>query len=306
VNRSGKRALLRLLTCLFALLTLAYPLLGRLFWPEPASGGEDSPAAMASIPPLGAIVRAIAPPTVAVEVLLPAGADPHTYEPAPSLVKRASRADLAFCVGAGLDVWAEELFSGAGGGAPPVVLGARTRVISVDGDPHFWLDPVLVRDELVPAVAGALRRSFPSLGDQIQEREERFRRELTALDQEAREVFSEVTQRRFVVLHDSWRYFARRYGLEQVHCLLHVPGGEPSPQDMKRLVDLTREQEVSVVFAEPIASPRLAQCIAQQLGRPLNYLDPLGTWDEASGLDYCRFMRGNIETLARALGQKKG
>jgi ABC-type Zn uptake system ZnuABC Zn-binding protein ZnuA len=105
------------------------------------------------------LTRAVAGESAQVTSLLPAGVDPHAYEPAPQDVRTVAEADAVFINGLGLEEFLAELLANAGGGAPVVSLseGVQPRALEDLGlgeehneeeahsvDPHVWLDPVLM------------------------------------------------------------------------------------------------------------------------------------------------------------------
>src|SRR5690606_16416946 len=111
--------------------------------------------------------------------LLPAGASPHTFEPRPSQIRDVARADLIISNGARLDDWIEPLIAAGNPQAERLVLANGVPLLpwsepSGDGDPddhahhhgafdpHIWLDPVLVKDDLAPRIAQALTHLAPS------------------------------------------------------------------------------------------------------------------------------------------------
>lgn len=168
-------------------------------------------------------------------------------------------------------------------------------------DPHFWLDPLIVRDEIAPQIAAALSRLAPEHTEAFQSNLARYQAQLSALDEEIRAAVSSFSQRRFISYHSAWGYFAHRYGLTEAATVAGFPGQEPSPRWLAQLVQLTRQLGVRVVFAEPQLSPRAAQAIAAEIGGQVVIMDPLGG-DSLEGRDtYVNLLRFNLEALRQAL-----
>jgi ABC-type Zn uptake system ZnuABC Zn-binding protein ZnuA len=295
------------LACLALTLTLA----------ATARGDEPPPPkhrAVATIFPLGDVTRRIAGDAFAVAVLLPSGASPHTFEPRPSQVAQVAQAEVAVMVGAGLDRWVEPLLSAAD---RPLALVRATDGIrllpeitavgevatgpSAPGDPHVWLDPKLVRDEVVPRIATALTRVAPEAGPGIGDRAQRFQAELDALDAEIRSETQGLGQRSFIAFHSAWRYFADRYGLTQVGVVEASPGREPSARWIADLVRLAKASSVRVLLTEPQFSPRSAEVIASEIGARLVTVDPEGGEGLPGRSSYVEMMRWNAGVIAEAL-----
>jgi len=274
----------------------------------------------ASIVPLGDFCRKIGGDRVQVTVLIPPGASPHTYEPPPQAVARATQAKVFVYVGAGLDPWAERLAARAGKdqvvvkavaglplfGSPvrgPVEegpTGPRRRPRGADrGNPHVWLDPVWAQD-ICRRLASAFIQADPSHRQEYDRNLARYLEELKKLDQEIRCRVAAFTIREFVSFHPSFTYFARRYGLKEVGVIQAAPGREPTPGQISGIIRAIRKYGVRVVFAEPQLSPRVAQVIAAEAGVRVLLLDPLGG-QPPYGDDYLRLMRWNLDKMEQAM-----
>lgn len=284
--------------------------------PGPTGGGVGSAGrsqrlvVVASISPLADLVRQVGGEPVEVETLLPPGASSHTFEPTPRQVQRFSRAQVFVRVGAGLELWAEKLlvrrnprprvmtaaegvplFKGAGGGDPHQQFG----------DPHIWLDPVIVRTAILPRIVETLGAAVPQHLATFRERARRYSAELEQLDRQIRERVSLWRGRQFIVFHSAWRYFARRYGLQQIAAIMESPGKEPSARDIAQLVDMARTHGVHVIFAEPQFNPKPAQVIAQELKGRVLTLDPMGGEGIPGRDTYIGLMKYNLRALEEGL-----
>lgn len=272
----------------------------------------------ATIQPLAAITREILGDRGTVFALLPPGASPHTFEPLPGDLARLSGTRLLVRVGIGIDQWSERLLAAAG--APPSTLtflnlpDAHPSRWQDDGthahagpgdtgiDPHLWLDPTRVRDALVPAIAGALASVDPAGAEAYRERARIFAGRLSDLDAEIRELLRITKTRAFIAYHDTWRYFAERYDLEQVASIEAYAGDEPTAAELARLVALARDRRVVAVVMEPQLGERVARNIADEIGAALVVADPLGDPSDPDRVDYVKTMQFNARAFARALG----
>lgn len=284
-----------------------------------------------SIPPLAGIVRGLLPAGSTVESLIPPGASEHGYEIPPAALSRAARADLVVSVGLGLEASADKFLAAnpregrrevvfhavakrRAGGLLPAAKPAEggqpggheghshgpgescsVCASRADTDPHFWLDPVLVRDLSVelsrvigaasgPEAAAALKNKLDAQLARIDELHERYARTLAP-----------AARRTIVVAHDAWQYPAARFGLRVV-AIAGLNAQEPTPGAIRDAARVIREQGLTHVFIEPQLSRRAAERIASATSVGVLMLDPLGDGD------WFALMESNLRSLATALG----
>ena len=106
--------------------------------------------------------------------------------------------------------------------------------------------------------------------------------------------------RPIVAAHNSWAYFAADYGLENGGAIETVPGREPSPRDIKRLLDLVRARNVRAVFAEPQFPPAAARILASDAGIRVALVDPIG--GVPGRADYAAMLRFDARAFRDGLG----
>jgi zinc transport system substrate-binding protein len=277
-----------------------------------AAGGPGSASAagaarvVASIFPLGDIASAIGGDAVTVDVLVPAGATPHGFEPTPAQAEMLARTDLLLIVGLGIDPWAQT--SASAGGNPGLsqlvfaeTIDPKTLPAGVGADPHIWLDPVLAR-QFAAALTARLQALRPAEADSIGRRGERYDAQLVALDAEYRDRLSRVTHRKFVAQHAAFGYIAARYGLEQT-AIFDAQMHEPGPEAMEEVIRLVRDQGVRAIFMEPQMPPASIAWLKEQVTVPIGRLDPTGNPTLAGYDSYLSLMRSNLDELTRGLGQ---
>lgn len=266
---------------------------------QPTHKPDRLPVA-ATIFPLADLVRNIGGDLVEVTTLLGPGASPHTYEPTAGQVKRLATARVVVSVGSGLDDWAAGL--AAGTDAIRLVL-ARELDLPAGADPHVWLDPVLVRDRIAPALARVLAAADPGHAADYERNLAAYAAALTGLDREIASRTAAFGQRRFVSFHSAWRHFADRYGLEEAATIEEYPGKEPSPRWLADTVAVARQAGVKAIFAEPQFSTRAAEVIAAEIDVRVLILDPLGGEGIPGRDTYLGLMRYNLDILEQALGK---
>lgn len=292
------------------------------------------PLVVVSIHPYYDLARQIAGEAAEVTRLLPLGASPHTFEPAPSHARQVARADLLIMNGGvGVDEWLSRLVEASGTSAPLLVImdqleldaileeghehdhaepGAATAQ-QIDAEagagrdpaphyvnPHVWLD-VRVALGAASAIEAALSEVDPQNADTYRANAERLRAELEALDAELLELLAPVRGAAFVPFHNAWPYFARRYGLDLVVEIEPFPGREPSPAYLRDALRLIAASDARALFSERQLSQRPAQVVAEMAGLPLYVLDPEGGGTSDSET-YQDLMRYNARTILEALG----
>lgn len=274
--------------------------------------------AVATIFPLADIVRQIGGNRVTVTTLLTTGMSEHVFEPTTAQMRQMADASLYVRVGAQMDTWGDKLLAAAK--RPPIIVTATSGIPLlrsseqelVEGkepeghhhggdDPHVWLDPILVRDHVVPAVASALSRISPADAAYFRSNGQRFSAQLTALDREMRAALKPLVKRDFIGLHGAWHYLAARYGLRQIAAVEPFPGKEPSAKYIAALVTLARKNGVTTIFAEPQLSAKAARVIADELKGKVLLLDPLGGENVAGRNSYTALIRYDLTVIARGM-----
>jgi zinc transport system substrate-binding protein len=273
-----------------------------------ASGVLAQPVKIvASIPPIGDMVREVGGDRVVVRVLLPPGASPHVFEPTPGTAKDISQARLFFGIGAGLDFWAERLVKASKEQIRIVLLSEGMKLLREQGDhghghgtanPHVWLDPLLAV-EMVRKIEMILRETDPKGAQTYHRRSAEYIMKLKALDGEIREVVSTFRIKSFVSFHPAWDYFALRYGLESVGVIEESPGKEPSPKRLQAIVRAIKKYHIRAVFAEPQLNPKTAEVIAREAGVKVILLDPEGGLPGRE--TYLGLMKYNLARLKEAM-----
>jgi zinc transport system substrate-binding protein len=260
--------------------------------------GADKLRVAVSIPPQKHFLSRIGGDRVAVEVLLPPGASPTTYEPKPSQLINISKVSAFFTIGIPVEsVWLERLRGvNADMRIVPMFRGIERRPMAEtyeealkpgtdwDGesdqgrpDPHIWLAPPLARimaqnarDELIrldPEHASLYRANFTE-----------FAASITELDRELLGLFSDAENRSFLAFHPAWGYFASAYGLEQIPVMLGAK--KLTAKRMDRLIHIAENRGLRTVFYQPQFSSRPARQIAGSLDGSVRKLDPLaGNWE---------------------------
>ncbi|MET9603051.1 metal ABC transporter substrate-binding protein [Streptomyces sp. NPDC006459] len=171
-------------------------------------------------------------------------------------------------------------------------------------DPHVWLDPSKYA-EIAKGVGAALEKADPDHAADYKKNTDELVGKLTALDTEFKDGLQNTASKTFITTHSAFGYLAERYGLDQEAISGVDPESEPSPARMKELQGLAKQENVSTVFFETLASDKTARTLAADTGLKTDVLDPLeGITDKSQGADYFEVMRSNLKNLQKALGAK--
>ena len=170
-------------------------------------------------------------------------------------------------------------------------------------DPHFWFDPLRVK-----LAVGYVSEQFSTLdpdgADRYAANASEYNAQLDELDSWTLEQVAAVpdSQRLLVTSHDSFGYFANRYGFEVVGVILSTTEAEPSAEHLTELVEVVEKYNVPAVFGEATVSERLATSIAEESGAVLIRLYSGSLGVEGSGAEtYLDMVRTNVERIVRAL-----
>lgn len=245
------------------------------------------PLVVASIPPLGDLVRAIGGERTRVRVLLPPGASPHLVGLRPSQARWAAEARLLVVNGGGVDPWAERLAGACRGRALVLYRG--------EGNPHLWTSPRRAMG-LARRIARALAEVDPEGAPRYRRGLQRVLARLAGLDAEFRRELSPLRGRAFLVHHPAWGPLARDYGLVQL--AIEREGHAPSGRHLRELVRRARRLGIRTVFVEPWCPRRQVEALCRELGARAVELDPLGT-------PYPEHLREVLRRLREALREQR-
>lgn len=168
-------------------------------------------------------------------------------------------------------------------------------------DPHLWLDPLHMA-ATAEEYAARLAEVDPENAEDYRANAEAVVSEMEALDHAYEEGLGTCERSVVVVSHDAFGYLGR-YGLDFEPIAGISPDAEPSPARLGALTDLVRDTGVTTIFTETLASPRLADTLADEVGVRTDVLDPIeGLTDDTAGEDYVSLMKSNLEALQQANG----
>jgi len=254
--------------------------------------------------------------TVQVRALVPAGTDPHTFQPTPDSMKILSQARVVFFNGAGLEEWWDKTIRSVKKPDVSVIeLAKGLATIKMPGhshgghshaggqDPHAWLDPNLVK-AYVDKIRDALTRVDAANGARYAERARAYQAKLGELDGWIRVEVEGIpaARRTIVTFHNAFQYFANRYGLAVKGFVVASPGKEPSAKTLAALTSRIKEERIPAVFAEADFNPKMLEVLAKDAGVKVvtNLYD--GSLSSGPPADtYLNMMRHNVTQMVNAL-----
>ncbi len=252
-----------------------------------------------SIAPLCSLVQEVGGDKIEIFQLIPNGANPHTYEPRPSDVRKIEEGRAFFLVGLGLDFFLEEIIKNVAEDKPIFYLYQGIELIKEGegANPHIWLS-LSNAQIIVKNISQALSTLDPENSTYYEKNAQEYIQRLAELDQWFREEVQNLLRRSFVAQHPAWDYLARDYNLEIGGVIEKSPGREPSPKELKNLIEEMKKGDIRVIFSEPQLNQKMAQVLAQETGAQIVLLDPLGHFPEKS---YLELMRENLNKILEAM-----
>ena len=287
---------------------------------EPKSAPEARKInVVTTVAPITSIVENIAGDKVRVTGIIPEGINSHTFEPVPTDIKIVAAADLLILNGLELEIPTLKLAKANMKQSALILLLGDKTLTEQDyiydfsfpkshghPNPHLWLNPqhviryaVLVRDELV--------RIDPDNKSGYEQNAAIYLKRLETLDQAIEQAVQTIPEnnRRLLTYHDSWPYFARRYGFEIIGAVQPSDFSDPSPREVKRLIDQIRKEKVPAVFgSEVFPSPVLEQIAREGKTRYIDKLrdDALPGKPGEPQHSYIGMMIENLTIMFEALG----
>jgi zinc transport system substrate-binding protein len=242
---------------------------------------------------------------VEVKNLVPAGAEPHDFEPSPADIRAIEEARVFVYSGAGMESWVERVLSAVKNREKLIVIemtqGLPLRKVEdeeLEFDPHAWTDPILVKDMAKNIQEGLI--AADSTGSSLYtDNAKAFQAKLDALDAQIREGLKACRLRDFIISHRFMDYFAARYNLT-THALSGLEPSEPTPQRLAELIRLGREKGIKYIFAERSDALKALEVLARELGAQiltLNTGHSLTAEEERAGKNYLTLMSENLKNL---------
>jgi len=282
--------------------------------------GHASLKVVATTPDLAALAREIGGDLVDVTTLAKPTEDPHFVDAKPSFLVKLNRADALIEGGAELELgWLPPLLDGARNarlapGAPgringrqgvqmldvPATLDRAKGDIHAAGNPHYLTDPANARI-VASHLAEAFSQLDPPSADTFRASLQRFTDQLDAKLVGWQKRMEPYRGRHLVAYHDSWPYFARRFGLKIDIFLEPKPGLPPAPAHLAEVMTRMKQENARVILVEPYLNRRTAETVARNTGATVVDAAYLPGGVKGTGDGYVNLIDHLVTSIAQAL-----
>jgi len=300
----------------------AFFVLGALLFLAPAAQARLE--IVATTPDLSSIASEIAGSHGSVTTLAKPTEDPHFVDAKPSFIVKLNRADAVIEGGAELEIgWLPALLDQSRNprlapGAPgriscaqgisllqiPATLDRSRGDIHAAGNPHFMTDPHNAKI-VAEYIASAFCQLDPKSCDSYRANLGKFTAELESKSAEWEKVLAPFKGQRIVAYHDTWPYFARRFGLNIDLFLEPKPGIPPTPVHLADVVSRMKADHINVILVEPYQNRKTAEAVAADTGAPVVDVAQFPGGVRATEKGYIELMDYLVHSVARALAEGK-
>ena len=170
-------------------------------------------------------------------------------------------------------------------------------------DPHIWLDPILVKQQ-VNVIRDGLIQADPQNKEHYEENARIYNNKMDALDMKIGSALSSCQKDTIVPFHNAFIYLGERYDIHIMALSGMTPDSEASAAEIAEFVDFVKDNDIKVIFSEELVDPRLAEVIADEAGAEVLLFSPLEalTLDEVGkNVSYIDKMEDNLDSLKVAL-----
>lgn len=262
---------------------------------------------LVSFYPLYEFTKEIGKERIDVSIIIPAGIEPHDWEPTIQDLQKMQNTDMIVINGAGFESWLDDFVTSN----PNVLIVDTSKDIELmdsskfyfenDGshkNPHIWLDPILAKKQ-VQNIANGLMRVDPEHAQHYQENADAYNTKLDQLDNKIRTELSVCSKKDFIAFHDAFSYFAKEYNLNQ-HTIVGVDANaEPTAVTLQQIIQKAKSLDLDIIFTEEAVNPRISEVIADEISGKVLVLSPIEIADKNS--DYIQKMEQNLLNLKEEL-----
>ena len=298
--------------------------------PPSADTGDESMQVVVTFDALYEIAAAVCGDGVTIIKIIPDGVEAHDFEPKPKDLTALSSADILIVGGLGMEPWAERAVSAAGNegltvvdvssGFEPISLSADEHDEHSDHDhddhdhdehdhandehdhgeydPHAWLS-LKCAAAMARSVRDALTTADPAGADEYAQNCDAFTAQLDALYDEYSVKLGATSNKTIVTSHAVLAYLCRDFGLTQNSVSGVFAEGEPSAKQLAELVDFCRENGITTILAESLASPQISETLAKNAGATVKTIYTIEGAED--GMSYIERMSANLAVIYDSL-----
>jgi zinc transport system substrate-binding protein len=265
----------------------------------------------ASFYPLAEFSKQVGGKQIEVINIVQPGVASHHFEPTPQDMAKVYSSQIFVYNGGGFDPWAEKIAPELKRkGITVIKMAEQLNLLespdgptTSEGDPHFWLDPILAKKE-VAIIRDVLIKADMENGSAFHRNAENYLAALSQLSEKYKDQLASCETREAISSHAAFGYLAKRYHLQMTHIAGISPEEEPTPRRMAEIAKFAREKNIQYIFFETEVPSELAEIIAREIGAEtlvLNPLEGLTTQELTAGKNYMVVMEENLTHLRKAL-----
>lgn len=286
---------------------------------DAVSNEEEKLSVVTTFYPVYEFTKQVAGDRAEVELMIAGGTDVHRYEPSARDIALINDADMFVFSSHEMETWVESMLDSLDN--EDIIIVEQAEAVDLmepladedddhsededDAhglDPHVWLDPVLVQDQ-VETMKEAFIAVDPEGSDDYTQRAEEFQSELQELHEMYESAFSDATQRRFVTQHEGFGYLARRYDLIQMGIGGVTTEVEISPSRIAEINHLVEDYDIPVIYYQEGSNSSIAETVANETGTEIAELYSLAFLPEDIEDEggYIEAMTRNLEALQKSI-----
>ncbi|MFB7305202.1 metal ABC transporter substrate-binding protein [Heyndrickxia sporothermodurans] len=243
-----------------------------------------------------------------IELLIPSNVEPHDWEPTPKDVGKIQKADIFVFNSKYFETWVPSIKNSVSNeNLSFVEASSDIHLMNGDGhhqfDPHVWLNPVLAQQE-VKTITKALIKADPENKEFYQKNSDAYVAKLAKLDHQYRETLKDAKKKEIITQHTAFGYLAKEYGMKQIPIAGLSPSQEPSSARLGELKEFAVKHHVKVIYFEELASPKVAETLAKEIGAKtevLHTLEGLSKEEQDKGMNYISVMQKNLDAIKKSL-----
>jgi len=245
-----------------------------------ANGSKDKIEVIVSVGPQMEFVKAVGGDKVEVTLMVPPGADPHTYEPLPDQLNHVSNAQMYVEVGTPIEFELNYMDKLKKMNPNMLVVNSSSGVDLIpntaenenNSDPHVWVSPKNAKI-MVENIYQGLVQIDPNNTGYYTTNRNNYTEQLDELDANITKSLEGKENSQIIVYHPAWAYFCKDYHLQQIP--IESGGKEPTSQEIADVIEFARKNDVKVIFIEPQYSPKSAEVIASEINGKVLIIDDL-------------------------------
>ncbi|MEG0250661.1 MAG: metal ABC transporter substrate-binding protein [Peptostreptococcus sp.] len=271
--------------------------------------------------PMYDFAKKIGKDKVNVNNLIPAGTEPHDWEPTPKDLVNIGDSDVFIYSGAGMEGWIDKVSENVKNDKMEMVEASKgvnllsskeehlDKEINNDKhehgayDPHVWLDPENAKIQM-KNIKEAFSKADPKNKDFYEKNYEENAVKLDSLDQKFKDEIGKTKKKDIIVAHEAFGYLCKAYGINQIGIEGLSPDSEPDAARMAEITNFAKKNNVKYIFFEELVSSKVSDTLAKEIGAKTEVLNPLeGLTDQQikDGGDYFSVMEKNLNSILKAL-----